>query len=257
MYISIQTIRSKYNADLKGIVHLGAHLGEEANDYSEVGCNRVIWIEGNPALVGELRANVSAYPGNEVYNFLISDQDRSRVVFNITEFSQSSSILEPGTTKEMHNTKVVEQKELEARRIDTFFTENDIDMSQYNFLNMDLQGYELVALKSMGKLLDHIDWVYAEVNSRRLYKKCALMDEFDLYLLKRGFKRVELLMTGWKWGDALYRRQKIGPVAYLITLSGIGVWSLRNRVFGPTTDALKKLRFYLGKKRRQIFNKHA
>jgi FkbM family methyltransferase len=255
MYITIQDIKYRYQVNLKGIVHLGAHLGEEAKDYAEVGCERVIWVEGNPSLISELKSNLSAYPNNSVYNVLISDKDNSKVIFNITEFSQSSSILELGSTKEMHNTKVIEQKELVARRIDTFFGENQVDMSKYNFLNMDLQGYELIALKSMGKLLDNIDWVYAEVNSRRLYKNCPLMDELDLFLLNKGFKRVELLMTGWKWGDALYKRQKIKPATYISSLSGILLWSVKNRVFGKSIDGLRKLRMYLGKIRRQILKR--
>jgi FkbM family methyltransferase len=255
MYISIQDIKSKYQTNLKGIVHLGAHLGEEAKDYAEVGCERVIWVEGNPALIEELKSNISRYPGNVVYNILIADKDRSTVTFNITEFSQSSSILELGITREIHDTKVIEKRELVARRIDAFFGENQIDMSQYNFLNIDLQGYELIALKSMGELLGNIDWIYTEVNSRSLYKNCALLDDLDFFLLKKGFKRVELHMTGWRWGDALYTRQKLGPVKYAGTYLGILGWSVRNRVFGKWTDQLPKVRAFLGKIKRRVLKR--
>src|ERR1700728_2247390 len=108
MYITIQSIKSRYRPDLKGILHFGAHLAEEAKDYAEVGCRRVIWIEGNPSLIEPLKANVSGYDQNRVYNVLISDKDKSKVIFNITEFSQSSSVLELGITKEVHDTKVIE-----------------------------------------------------------------------------------------------------------------------------------------------------
>ena len=252
MYITIQDIKSKYRPDLKGIVHLGAHLGEEAKDYAAVGCEKVIWVEGNPTLISELKSNLSIYPKNAVYNVLISDNDHSKVVFNITEFSQSSSILELGITEEIHNTKVIERKELTARRIDTFFAEQGVDLQQYNFLNIDLQGYELIALKSLGDELDHIDWIYTEVNSRHVYKKCVLLDELDLFLLKKGFKRVELYMTGWRWGDALYRRQEIGTGEYAGTYFGILGWSIKNRVFGKWIDQIPKVRAFLGKVKRRI-----
>jgi FkbM family methyltransferase len=252
MYITIQTIKAKYQPDLRGILHLGAHVGEEARDYAEAGCERVIWVEGNPALIDELKSNIAAYPGNRVYNILVSDEDRSKVVFNITEFSQSSSILELGVTKEIHNTKVIERKELTARRIDSFFREDHVDMSQYNFLNIDLQGYELTALKSMGDLLDNIDWIYTEVNSRHLYKKCTLMDELDRFLLNKGYKRVELYMTSWRWGDALYKRQKIGALEYAATSMSILGWSLKNRVLGRALDQLPKVRGFLGKVKRRL-----
>jgi FkbM family methyltransferase len=240
MYITIQDIKSKYKPDLKGILHFGAHLAEEVKDYAEVGCKRVIWVEGNPALIDALRANVSGYEQNKVYSVLISDKDKTKVIFNITEFSQSSSILDLGITKEVHDTRIIERKELVARRMDAFLSENGVDMDQYNFLNIDLQGYELTAIKSMGKLLDKIDWVYTEVNRRHVYKKCVLLDELDLFLLNKGFRRVEICMTGWHWGDALYQRKKIGALEYMTTCLKIGVWSVRNRIFGRLSDRIKK-----------------
>jgi FkbM family methyltransferase len=255
MYITIQDIVAKYKFDLNGVIHLGAHLGEESKDYAAAGCDKVIWIEGNPSLIDDLKSNLAKYPDNTVFNILISDKDNTEVIFNITEFSQSSSILELGITKEIHNTKVIERKMLKARRIDSFFTESKVDIRPYNFLNIDLQGYELTALKSMGDMLDNIEWVYTEVNDRPLYKKCTLMDELDLFLLKKGFRRVELYMTGWHWGDALYQRRKIGALEYAGATLGILGWSIRNRILGSLTDRLKKSRMFLGKIKRRILGK--
>jgi len=255
MYITVQDIKARYQADFKGVIHLGAHLGEEAKDYADIGCPRVIWVEGNPSLIPELTSNIAVYPQNVVYNILVSDKDNSKVTFNITEFSQSSSILELGITKEIHNTKIIERRELTARRIDAYFEEQKVNGSNFNFLNIDLQGYELSALKSMGKFLDNIEWVYTEVNSRAVYKKCTLMDELDLFLLKKGFRRVELFMTEWRWGDALYQKKKIGAGEYMVTYLGIVGWSIKNRVFGKVTDQLKKTRGYLGKVKRSILGR--
>ena len=209
MYIPIQEIISRHKAEIKGIIHLGAHLGEEAKDYHEAGIEKLIWVEGNPALIGALKQNVSSYPQNQVVNLLISDKDNSPVTFNVTAFSQSSSILELGITKEIHNTNIIERVPLTAHRLDSFITQNDVNINNYNFLNIDLQGYELVAMKSMGKYLDHMDWVYTEVNVKPLYKNCALLYQVDLFLLDKGFERVEIFMTTHFWGDALYRRKKL------------------------------------------------
>jgi FkbM family methyltransferase len=252
MYIGIKQIKEKYRIDLRGIIHLGAHLGEEAKDYAEVGCKNVIWIEGNPDLIDELKSNVSVYDGNRVFNILISEEDKKKVVFNITEFSQSSSILDLGITKEIHDTKIIEKKEIVARRIDSFFEEQHIDCKKYNFLNIDLQGYELNALKSLGNMLNDIDWIYTEVNSRTLYKNCTLLDELDLFLLKRGFSRVELYMTDWYWGDALYKRENIGKKEYLVKQANIIGWSIKNRVFDKVTRRAGEVRKYLGRIKRKI-----
>ena len=51
MYIKIKEIKSRYSPNIKGILHLGAHHGEEAQEYYEAGYEQVIWIEGNPDLM--------------------------------------------------------------------------------------------------------------------------------------------------------------------------------------------------------------
>ena len=209
MYIPIHEIIYRHKADVKGILHLGAHLGEEAKDYYDAGINRVIWVEGNPSLVSQLKENVAAHPENQVFNLLVSDRDNAAVSFNVTEFSQSSSILDLGITKEIHGTNIIEKIPLTAHRIDSFFSDNRLDITGYNFVNIDLQGYELIALKSMGTLLDKIDWVYTEVNVKSLYKNCALLYQIDNFLLSKGFVRVQIYMTPHFWGDALYVRKNI------------------------------------------------
>jgi hypothetical protein len=80
-------------------------------------------------------------------------------------------------------------------------------MDGLDFLNIDLQGAELKALKGMGEVLRQFKWAYLEVNKAELYKGCALVEDIDMYLLGYGFKRVETKWTGADWGDALYVKQ--------------------------------------------------
>jgi hypothetical protein len=76
----------------------------------------------------------------------------------------------------------------------------------YNFINLDIQGAELKALKGMEEYLPNIDYIYSEVNSDYVYKDCALIGEVDEYLEKFGLKRVETQNTEYRWGDAFYVR---------------------------------------------------
>ena len=156
-----------------------------------------------------------------MFNLLVSDIDNAEVSFNVTEFSQSSSILDLGITKEIHGTNIIEKVPLTTYRIDSFFKKNKIDISEYNFVNIDLQGYELIALKSMGVLLDKMDWVYTEVNVKPLYKNCALLYQIDHFLLNHDFVRVQTHMTTYHWGDALYKRKQVGSFKKATSLAGI------------------------------------
>ena len=78
---------------------------------------------------------------------------------------------------------------------------------QYNFLNFDIQGAELKALKGMEEHLSAVDYLYTEVNSDYVYKGCALIGELDEYLQRFGLFRVETKWTDCKWGDAFYIRK--------------------------------------------------
>ena len=98
------------------------------------------------------------------------------------------------------------KKLLKLKKIDTFFEEEDFSPYDYNFLNLDIQGAELLALKGMKNSLEKINYIYTEVNSAEVYKKCAQIEELDEYLSEFGFKRVETKMTPYEWGDAFYIR---------------------------------------------------
>lgn len=79
---------------------------------------------------------------------------------------------------------------------------------EYNFLNIDVQGYELEVLKGGSKTLEKIDYVYSEVSNQQLYKDCCLIDEIDMFLSGYNFKRVQTDWIGGTWGDALYIKSK-------------------------------------------------
>jgi hypothetical protein len=87
----------------------------------------------------------------------------------------------------------------------TLIGEEKINMGNVNFLNLDIQGVELKALKGMEEYLNTVDYIYTEVNTDYVYVDCCLMSELDEYLGGFGFKRVETSMCGnTGWGDAFY-----------------------------------------------------
>ena len=72
-------------------------------------------------------------------------------------------------------------------------------------MNLDIQGVELRALKSMEKYLQHVKYIYTEVNTEQVYKGCNLIGEIDEYLKQFGFGRVaQQTYKQFGWGDAFY-----------------------------------------------------
>jgi valyl-tRNA synthetase len=102
---------------------------------------------------------------------------------------------------------VTETIKVKSSRIDTLIKENSINIQDYDFVNIDIQGAELLALKGFGDCLRSVKYIYTEVNTNFLYKDCALVSQIDEYLEKYEFKRVATAMTKYEWGDALYIKQ--------------------------------------------------
>ena len=75
---------------------------------------------------------------------------------------------------------------------------------QDNFVNIDIQGAELLALKGMTATLPYIDYLYLEVYTKHLYKDCALLPEIRAFFKPFGFALQELQMTPHGWGDAFF-----------------------------------------------------
>ena len=128
------------------------------------------------------------------------------VRFNVSNNGQSSSMLDFGLHSTFHpQVHYVTCFETETKLLKDVICNYDIS---YNFLNLDIQGAELKALKGMEEYLNSVDYIYSEVNSDYVYKNCALVKEIDEYLLKFGLHRVETKWYGdCKWGDAFYIRK--------------------------------------------------
>ena len=216
MLIDFRELFPKYNIQPKGILHIGANVGEEAPVYLELGITKQVWIEANPGIFEILKKNLESNPEAFALNWCISDIQED-VTFHVSNNgSQSSSILELGTHKEMHpNVHYTADLKMTAVTIDQVYMAHSYSnpysilvpiLNDLDFLNIDLQGAELKALKGMGTRLNKFKWVYLEVNFDHVYENCPLLPEIDEYLEGYGFRRVELKWASQNltWGDALY-----------------------------------------------------
>lgn len=200
--------------NFQGVVHVGAHIGEEVADYKDYGVKNVVWFEANRNLMPQLFENTRRYDlKQEYFCEVLSDVDGEEVNFAITNNGQSSSILELGTHKTHHpHIHVVDTKKLTTKRFDTIARDNpdNINMNIVDFVNLDVQGAELKVLQGFVNAFTdfkNIKAVYTEVNTEEVYIGCALLSQIDSFLYQFGFQRAAISMTEANWGDALYLRK--------------------------------------------------
>ena len=202
MLLSFTALKRKYKMDIKGIIHVGGHYGEEISEYVDNGIQDILIFEpiGEnfdvlSERVQDLNANIAGYQvalGSERGEFTMYVSDNEK---------QSSSLLKPKVHLTHHPyVKFPSTETVEVHLLD------DYDCDNCNFINMDVQGFELEVLKGGTKTLEHVDYVYCEVNRDEVYENNALVEELDEFLGGYGMKRVETDWAGEIWGDALYIR---------------------------------------------------
>lgn len=204
MLIPLDTLIREHGVQPGPVLHVGAHLGEEAADYYRLRFGPVHWVEANADLIDQLKLRVRPYAGKVVRAVpsFIADVP---VTLHLASNGQSSSLLELGTHATEHpEVTYVGQKYLVTTTVDKLLTERVI--TQATFVNIDVQGTELDVLRGATTFLEGVSALYLEVNERELYKGCALLPEVDQWLSGRGFTRVATHMTNHGWGDALYVR---------------------------------------------------
>ena len=204
MLIPYSDLIRKYDINVSGILHVGAHECEELKDYLNggVASNNIYWVEGQEVLVNNMKNKGIS----NIYHALIDIEDDNEVTFNISNNGQSSSILEFGSHS-IHHPQVhyVSSHKQKTIRLDTLIEKNNIPMDRLNFLNLDIQGVELRALKSMEKYLGNVKYIYTEVNTEEVYKECDTIDAIDNYLRQFGFERCDVrIYQQFGWGDAFY-----------------------------------------------------
>lgn len=190
-----------------GVLHLGANDGAEAGAYHEYGFSRVLWVEGYPRFYDALVDRLKAFPEQGALNVLISDVDREVLTFQVAANAVSSTAcrVQEEYSENFPEVSFIKAEPLEARRLDEYFRENSVDLSGLRILVVDLEGSELKALRSLGRILEQFDYVLVEVCVANNFVSGPRLKDLDDFLLEAGFRRVEMRLTSSS-GDAFYER---------------------------------------------------
>lgn len=220
MLISLADVIARHGLAIRGVIHAGAHFGQEAERFRSCGIEDVLWIEANPEIIGELRANVERF-GHRVAQACLAATSGEVIRLNVADSASgdnrgmSSSVLPFGTHLDRYpNVSYVSHIELTTSTLDAVVAEHAATGS--NLLVLDVQGYELHVLRGAAETLRHTDCIYSEINVDELYRGGALLPELDGFLAQRGFARAATRMHGsqhpderdgerwYGWGEAVW-----------------------------------------------------
>jgi FkbM family methyltransferase len=205
--LDIPRLLAKHRLRVRGVVHVGAHTCQELPLYRSLGIPKILFIEANPDICARIRRENASDPAVRIENFAISDANGSLTLHIMSE-SQSSSILPLKHHKDYYpEIHQIRDLVVPARRLDSMFGEMGLDPRDYNYLHLDIQGAELLALRGAASLMAHFDVVSTELNFDELYEGCALAEDLEDFLACHDFHPATVLCPcSPSWGDALFVR---------------------------------------------------
>lgn len=205
-------ISGKINKRNPVIVECGASTGPMIEKYLSLFEDPVIYaFEPQPKFVEILKSKFGKYPNIYIFQKAVGASS-DFLQFNIFSRNTSSSFLNPTRNimnyhpAEMEKTAVIE---VEQVRIDEVIKESVVDI-----LKLDLQGYELEALKGCEKIFEKLRLITTEIEFVPLYENQPLFGDIDMFLRANNFKLLNLYelytqkdgqLTA---GDAIYLNSK-------------------------------------------------
>jgi FkbM family methyltransferase len=186
-----------FNFENLNAIHIGASWGQERQWYYK----NILWIEANPACEEQLRENLKSFP-NQTYKIAVCSDKSQPKQFNIASTKGASSSLLPLKKHKFYYPDIEYVDSIPVQTV----TLDDIVKESYDFLNIDVQGAELLVLKGATALLPQLTYIYAEINKEELYAGCGLLPEIDSYLENLGFCRILTSNIIHGYGEALYQR---------------------------------------------------
>jgi FkbM family methyltransferase len=177
-------LRKRLIENSSGVLHVGAHIGQEAHTYAEARKN-VLWVEAIPEVYRALCANIEKHKRQSALNLLLGDEEKA-VEFHVSENQAESSSVFNFSKKSRFGVQMKESLSLQMRRLDSILTPGEVKDS-YSHWVIDVQGAELLVLRGAGSLIEDCVSLDIEVSTYETYEGGAQLGEIVDYLEKWGF----------------------------------------------------------------------
>jgi FkbM family methyltransferase len=220
------------------ILHVGAHDAEEYEEYTAQVPELICWVEANPLKVNQLRQKLRDNSINLVFEAAAWSTNGDLLELKIANNGESSSLLDFKEHSRLYPAITEEFRiEVLTKKLDDVLP---LDFSP-DFINIDIQGAELHALRGCVRLLESCQILYLEVNSRELYYGCPLVNELDNFLQQYDF--VRSFTRWWKndgWGDAIYVKSSLNKKQFTFAKKSLILNNIKWELF----RALRSILFF-------------
>lgn len=218
----------RYQCQRRGAIYLGGHRGEMLLTLLLLGFNKIIVVEPQPELFKQLQETITLVKKLlSGYDKLLGNQEttlieavqcavgavNSEAEFYVASQSSLSSLFKPiedviNKQTTYPKTSINDQIVVPVKTIDSLIEQSFGDISEFNFLYMNIQGSELKALEGAKQTLTHLDSIYLEKNLTARYEDCPDSSAIDEYLVERDFVSAwEYVMPHYETSYEFYLNQ--------------------------------------------------
>jgi len=197
----------RHGANPRGCIHVGTWDCCEMDCYLRLFGNNVFWVEANHHTYVNVSTPIirTRAPEQKLYHFAAWDKDNEELELLIPNRADCSSLL----PSDGHDPVFIpiNREMVKTKTLDTFIQEQNLDMSQIDYLNIDTEGSEYNILEGVKNNLHYIDYLIVEVANRERFKGMVVFNEMEDYLREKGFILVENSDMKDDWGDAFFIRE--------------------------------------------------
>jgi len=131
---------------------------------------------------------VEQYPNQKVIHSLIGNTDDIVTDFNISNNdAASSSVFQFGNDQKSENLKMLQTIKLKSKKFDSLIKKHSIDISNFDFWILDLQGSELMALEGAQESIDKCNSLLVEVSKDDQYSNAPRWKDIKKFLYQFNF----------------------------------------------------------------------
>lgn len=188
----------------RSVLHIGAHVGGEADRYEQAGFGEVSWVEADPDLFAKLSQQIGTGRSisHRAFQALITRRSGgTRTLYRFSNNGGSNSIFRSNELFRVNMGDVRETGDnidLPEISMDDLAREQGI---QPTAMVIDVQGAELEVLLGGLKTLESVWVLEVEVSQTPIYEGGAAFNDVDSHLKDAGFLRI----TRVPWhGDVVY-----------------------------------------------------
>lgn len=191
-------------SDLRpGLVHIGAHTGEEKEAYLAWGFKSCFWVEAQPEIFKTLESRIGSLFCLQAAVW----SKQTTLELKISNNSVSTSLLkfnEETPWKDLFTTKTIKVTTITLKDVIDNMESRGISEKKY-LIVLDVQGAELEILKGISQISKSISVISCEVSSNPTYENGARRKDIIRKLLNFGFVPLcSFLDTNTRHGDQLF-----------------------------------------------------